>query len=108
MMAREQQTPPMVNIPAAGKVRLPVSDRASGIESVTGGSLRGVPKTRKRSVIIYRLDNSVPDKGLMDHLTDNGITGARIRKVANKMAPTKSYKVDSIKQCYNNMCDPDI
>ena len=73
-----------------------------------GGScgLRGVRKVNKRSVKVYRLDISVTDKQLMEHLTLNGIIGARIRRVSMKDAPMKTYKVDVSEQYYELICDP--
>ena len=74
--------------------------------SATGGALRGVRRVNKRSVKVYRLDISVTDKQLMEHLTLNGIIGARIRRVSMKDAPMKTYKVDVLEQYYELICDP--
>ena len=114
----------VVNIPGAGAVQIPVQTNGlKGAEpggggrfrtatrnvvkgSATGGALRGVRRVNKRSVKVYRLDISVTDKQLMEHLTLNGIIGARIRRVSMKDAPMKTYKVDVLEQYYELICDP--
>ena len=114
----------MVNIPGAGAVQIPVlTNGLKGSEpggggkfqtatrnvvkgSATGSALRGVRKVNKRSVKVYRLNISVTDKQLMEHLTLNGIIGARIRRVSMKDAPMKTYKVDVSEQYYELICDP--
>ena len=74
--------------------------------SATGGALRGVRRVNKRIVKVYRLDISVTDKQLMEHLTLNRIIGARIRRVSMKNATMKTYKVDVLEQYYELICDP--
>ena len=109
----------VVTIPGAGAVQIPVQTNGlKGAEPGGGGrfqtatrnvvkgsatcsALRGV-----RSAKVYRLDISVTDKQLMEHLTLHGIIDARIRRMSMKDAPIKTYKVDVLEQYYELIYDP--
>ena len=50
--------------------------------------------TRRKSVFVYRLDDSVTMDMMNKHLVFNGIKGSKLRKMSSKDAIYTSYKVD--------------
>ena len=74
----------------------------------TNSKISGAVSKRKCSLFISNLVLDVTDSDLSDHLVGCGITGARIRRVSSREAPTKAYKVDILEQFYEKICNPDI
>ena len=61
---------------------------------IKGSQIHGVRMTRRKSVFVYRLDDSVTMDMMNKHLVSNGIKGAKLRKMSSKDAIYTSYKVD--------------
>ena len=74
----------------------------------TGSKISGAVSMRKCSLFISNLVLDVTDSDLSDHLVGCSITGARIRRVSSREAPTQAYKVDILAQFYEKICNPDI
>ena len=72
--------------------------------TATGSQIRGVRMTRRKSVFVYRLDDSVTMDMMNKHLVSNGIKGAKLRKMSSKDAIYTSYKVDIDAEYYEKIC----
>ena len=64
--------------------------------------------TRRKSVFVYRLDDSVTMDMMNKHLVSNGIKGAKLRKMSSKDAIYTSYKVDIDAEYYEKICDSSL
>ena len=76
--------------------------------TATGSKIRGVRMTRRKSVIVYRLEDSVTMDMMNKHLVSNGIKGSKQRKMSSKDAIYTSYKVDIDAEYYDKICDSSL
>ena len=76
--------------------------------TATGSQIRGVRMTRRKSVFVYRLDDSVTMDMMNKHLVSNGIKGAKLRKMSSKDAIYTSYRVDIDAEYYEKICDSSL
>ena len=76
--------------------------------TATGSQIRGVRMTRRKSVFVYRLDDSVTMDMMNKHLVSNGIKGSKLRKMSSKDAIYTSYKVDIDAEYYDKICDSSL
>ena len=60
----------------------------------TSSKILGVRMTRRKSVFVYRLDDSVTMDMMNKHLVAHGIKGSKLRKMSSKDVIYTLYKVD--------------
>ena len=61
--------------------------------------------TRRKSVFVYRFDNSVTMDMMTKYLVSNEIKGSKLRTMSLKNEIYTSYEVDIDSEYYDKICD---
>ena len=76
--------------------------------TATGSQIRGVRMTRRKSVFVYRLDDSVTMDMMNKYLVSNGIKWGKLRTMSSKDTIYISYTVDIDSKYYDKICDSSL